>query len=442
LETLKRTKIAYIAFFISFVSVIILHLIIKPTSRNSRDESKEVIIHYIDNITSAQSKLIEIFNEEYKGKIKVELINLPLQKFSSHERKQLLTKYLRNRSDQIDLFSVDQVWISRFKNWAQPIDKYITSAEKDQIEQNALNSCIYDDSLVALPLFIDIGVMYVNEEILRKHPDFENIKKELYNSITWERFIEIGQSEVFSNQPFYIFPADNYEGLMCSFTELISNSNNLFSDNNSLLSHDIVEAAHFLVNLVQKHKISPESVTQLQENNFGSYFFENRAVFLRGWPNSFSSFYYINKELRNKNGLLCVPLPHFKNQEKRFIRGGWNLMISKYSKKKKESIEFLKFWLREDVQSFMYENNSFLPSLKIFYESDSLIAKYERIGFFKNLLEYSVFRQKNRNYTSLSDILTRYLKQAIKNEISVELALKNAQDEINSLGLIPNNASY
>lgn len=434
MESIKKTKVAYAAFILSFISVIILHFLIKPSVR---EESKndEVILRYIDNVTDIQKELIKKFNAEYSGKIKIELINLPLGKFSSHERKQLLTKYLRNKSDQVDVFSVDQVWIPRFYNWAETLDKYFTKAEKEEIEESAYKTCVYGDSLVALPLYIDIGLMYCRDDILQKNPDYGKIKLELQNSITWEKFIELSKTKYFQEYPFYIFSADNYEGLMCSFTELVQSNENFFSTQNSLLKPEIVKAAQFMVDLVQKFRISPVNVTDLQENNFGFYYFENNAVFLRAWPNTFSSFFYKKKELRKTNKLLSLPLPHFKNSDKRFIRGGWNLMVSRFSKKKEAAVEFLKFWIRENMQAMMYEESGFLPSLRKFYENENLLRKYDMIPYYKSLITNSVYRPSTRNYTLFSDILTHQLKQAIKGEITVNEALSKAQMEINSLGI-------
>ncbi len=431
-------KIAYTAFLLSFILVFVLHFFINPSVRIEKSKS-EIVIRYLDNISESQKELVKKFNSEYKGKYRVEVINFPLEKFSSNERKQLLIKYLRNRSDKIDVFSVDQVWVPRFSNWSQPLDEYFSKSEKEEIDSLSLHSCNYNGSLIAMPLFTDVGLMYARTEALKNHPNYESLVEKLQRSITWEEFIKLGQSEYFNDKPFYVFPADNYEGLMCSFIEVFSSENKLFNEENSLLKPEVIEAVQFIVDLVKKYKISPSDVINLQENNFGFYFFENESAFLRGWPNSFSSFFYINKNERAKNGMISIPLPHFEGKEKRFVRGGWNFMISKYSKKKEAAAIFLKFWLREEVQAYMYENNGFLPILKRFYYDENFVNKYDMINYYKELLNDSVFRPQNKNYTLLSDILTKYIRLSISKNISVPKALQKAQDEINSLQLEMSN---
>ncbi len=430
----SKNRIAFVAFIFALVLIIVLHIFIKPSFFSDSESDDVTVIRYVDNITGVQQELIDRFNEENKGKIRVELVNFPLAKFSSHERKQLLTKYLRKKSDQIDIFSADQVWIPRFSNWAEPLDKYFTDEEKGRIESSAFEYCHEDSQFIAVPLFTDIGVMYCRNDLLKLHPEYEQIKSELKNSVTWERFIEIGKSKVFRNHPFYVFSADNYEGLMCSFSELYPRETNLFSYRNSLMDNKIKFAAGFIVDLVNKYKISPDDVVLLQENNLGNFFYENNAVFLRGWPNSFPSFYYVNKNTSENEKYLCVPLPHFKGEKKRFVRGGWNLMLSKYSPNKEAALKFVKYWLSDEVQTIMYERQGFLPTLEKFYTDENLLNKYDMLKFYKELLAYSVYRPTGKYYTIFSDILTRYLKLSIKQKLTVNEALKKAEFEIKALG--------
>lgn len=78
-------------------------------------------IFFADNISNAHRKLIERFNEEFKGQIEVIPIDLPFSKFSTNERKELLARSLRSKSERIDVFAVDLIWVPRFARWGQPV---------------------------------------------------------------------------------------------------------------------------------------------------------------------------------------------------------------------------------------------------------------------------------------------------------------------------------
>jgi hypothetical protein len=71
-----------------------------------RSESLEPVqVYFADNISHSHKLVIEEFNRLYRGKIEVIPDNLPFEKFSTNDRKELLTRSLRSKSD-IDLHSL------------------------------------------------------------------------------------------------------------------------------------------------------------------------------------------------------------------------------------------------------------------------------------------------------------------------------------------------
>ena len=117
---------------IAFISFLVINW---WNSYSVNDERK---IYFVDNISIAHRHVIERFNKLNKGKIKVEVINLSFEKFSTNERKELLARYLRSKNDKIDIFTADQIWAHRFARWAEPMDKYFTDDDKKTILKYAL----------------------------------------------------------------------------------------------------------------------------------------------------------------------------------------------------------------------------------------------------------------------------------------------------------------
>lgn len=432
-NNLSGTQKAYLLFFLGVIQLITLHFILSPVKNSENKKSPgDVTIYFADNISPAQKDLIAKFNEQHKGSIKVELLNIPLEKFSSNERKQLFVKYLRSESERIDVFAIDQVWVPRFAKWSEPLDKYFSAPELDRILEAAKNVCTYKNNLVAIPAFLDIGVMYYREDLLEKRADYNKLKEKLSNSISWDDFVKLGREYSKSHNPFYTFPADNYEGLLCSFIELYNSNEKNLPESFRFDSVKMKSSMQFLSDLVNKYKISPAIVTQLQEANITKYFLDNNGIFLRGWPNTFS-YYYPSDEQANKiKRLVKVPLPHASDGRKAFVLGGWNLMLSKYSQHKKEAAEFLKFWLQETTQQEMYTQNGFLPSIRKFYENEELARKYN-LQFYNKIIPDAVMRPNSEYYTTYSNIISYYTKSVIMNDISVDKAVERAGKEINSI---------
>ena len=283
-------KIFYIIISAILITVFILFTFVFPPNEfNSGNNSNIKTIYYVDHISSAHQKVIDLFNQRHKNSIKVETINLSFDKFSTNERKELLARYLRSKNNRIDIFSVDQIWVPRFVRWGIPLGNFIDSPEINNILPNALKTCFYDDTLFASPLYIDISVMFYRDDLLRNLPDYSQIIEKLKKSITWEDFIELHKRLENLKNPFYVFQADDYEGLLCQFMELMANQNNpIVGKDKKLLINTPAgkKSLQLLVDLVNKYNVSPKEVTYLKENESFRYFARYDGIFLRGWSSS------------------------------------------------------------------------------------------------------------------------------------------------------------
>ena len=432
---MRFEKLAYV--IISTILVIIFILfsyIFSPIKfyNNNSDTTKK--IYFVDNISAAHQKVINRFNEKYKGQIQVEAINLSFDKFSTNERKELLARYLRSKNDRIDIFSIDQIWVPRFAKWGVPLDKFFKDDEKNELLSFAMETCRYEDTLVSVPHYIDIALMVYRDDILRNFADYNVVKKEIDNSITWENFIQLSKRFNGKN-PFYIFQADDFEGLLCSFTELMFNQDNhiITEDSVYLETKEGRKSLQTLVDLVNKYSVSPREVLQFRENTSYTYFAKNDGIFLRGWPAFLSS---NNQVFHDKPELLKnlkrAPLPHFKGSAPGSVYGGWNLMISKFSTKIPEVIKFAQFLISEEAQKIMFEEGGYLPvNIKI-YNDSAYVHAHPELNFYYKLMKRGIHRPFLKRYTNVSDILSYYINLAIRKEITVDEALSIATEKIKS----------
>jgi multiple sugar transport system substrate-binding protein len=402
----------------------------------SADKVKK--IYFADNISPAHQKVIDRFNEKYQGRIRVESIDIPFSKFSTNERKELFARYLRSKSDQIDIFSVDQINVPRFAKWCEPLGHFFTQNAKDSVLQYALRSCYVNDTLVAVPLFIDIGLMYYRRDLIAHLPDAAAVESTLQHSITWDEFIRLGARLRSPGRPFYVFQADNYEGLLCSFCEMMANQHNPLYAHNSLQleSPEAVNAVALLARLVHEEHLSPAGVTQFKEINSYRYFVEHNGVFLRGWPTFVRDYQAVYGDMGIAPRLAKAPLPHFKGYPPASILGGWNLIISKYSVQKKEALTFIRFLMSEEAQKIMYEEGGYLPVNNALYQDTAYTRRHPDLLFYRSLMATGVNRPSLIEYTKMSDIISECIKSAIAGEAAPAQALAKASRMIRSEGII------
>jgi len=385
-------------------------------------------IHYVSHISDAHQKVIDRFNRKYEGRIQVESINLPFEKFSTNERKELLARYLRSKSDRIDVFTVDQIWVPRFTKWCLQLDKYFTLDEREEILDYGMQTCVYNNSLVAIPLYLDVSVMYYREDLLSNSQNFSTIKQKIEKSITWVDLINMDNELERKSNSLFVFPADDYEGLMCMFVELMGSQGKSLIEGKELQlsSPEARLSLKLMVDLVNKYTIAPKEVINYRENESYQEFLTNNGVLLRGWPALLVDHYKYASENDLVDKIKMAPTPHFENGQPVSVFGGWNLMISKFSPHIDESVIFIKYLLSEEAQNILNKEGGYLPTNKLIYQNEP----NDELLRYQKLMASGIHRPFLENYTKISDIIALYLNKAINQEMSVDEALSSAENKI------------
>ena len=415
-------QIIFVAISSTIIIAFIFITFILSPNNSSGPHSSATTIHYVSHISPAHQKVIDNFNKKYEGRIKVETINLPFEKFSTNERKELLARFLRSKSDRIDVFTVDQIWVPRFAKWALTLDPYFEKSDLNNLLEYAHSTCYYKDSLVSLPLYLDVAVMYYRKDKIKTD---NSLRLDSENTITWEQLIQ-NWSPNNTQNPVFLFPADDYEGLMCMFVEMLDGLGSPLIQNNKLMleTKQSERALRLMIDLINKYNITPKNVVTFRENECYNLFLKSDGIFLRGWPALLKDHAELvnQTDLGNKIGI--APVPYFKDGKQVSVFGGWNLMISKFSSKKNESIIFIKYLLSEEVQKLLHNDGGYLPVVASLYKNNP------ELEFYSTIMKRGIHRPFLENYTKISDIIVSALNRAIRGEQSISDALRSANEKI------------
>jgi multiple sugar transport system substrate-binding protein len=423
----------YIGGAILLIIAILLFSLINVEKRNTDQDAG--VIYLAGHISAAHKIAIDNFNRMQNGKITVKTVDINFKKFGTDEKKELFARFLRGESDKIDMFLIDQIWVPRFAKWCEPLENYFDYSERQNIVPQGLEACSDGEHLVAVPLYVDIALMYYRLDLLKKAGNFPLVKNQLDSSITWEDFIKLGQRIQRKNgTPFFVFQAKAVEGLMCGFVEMMASQNMVLYKNHTvqLNTPEARKALQLMVDLVHTYHLSPPETPLFEETQSYDYFIKHDGLFLRGWPSL--DWHYAKGSLEDlKTQQLAKALPpHFKGQKKLFVLGGWNMMISKLSNHKQQSVEFIKYLLSKDVQKTLYEVGDYIPANASLFEDTAYASRHPEIVFYKKLLEKGFHRPFLRDYTKISGIISSSINLAISKKISVEEALLLAEQKINS----------
>ena len=401
------------------------------------DEPDDIVrVYYADNISFAHQSVIDRFNAMHRGRLEVVPVNLPFEKFSTNERKELLARSLRNKSDRLDIFTVDQIWVARFSRWCEPLDSAFGPGERAQILQQAEGSCIFNGHLMAIPMYLDVGLMYYRTDlmkVLRPDPGFQ---ARLDASLTWDEFRAVGRDARARGWPFYFFQANDYEGLTCNFFELIAGQDAGFFTRRPLdfQRPEAQRALEMLVGFASPGGISPRAVTEYDEIQSYTHMLDANGVVVRGWPNFLESFRASYPDTHKLGLIQRAPLPHFEGQRSVSVFGGWNFMVSRYSARKKEAIELARFFQRVDMQKVLFEMGGYIPTNTQVYQDTAYMSKHPVLKYYAALIRSGFHRPALMEYTKMSDIVSKNVHRAVKGEIDSERALRVINTEIHAAG--------
>ena len=390
-------------------------------------------IFFADRITDAHRILIDKYNKMNAGRIKVTPIDFPNPDFSTNERKEILARSLRGEGDGIDLMAVDVVWVQRFEKWCEPLGKYFTEQELQRIIPDALYSCRSNGELVAIPLDLVQGVLYYREDLLKKIKGGDEVIRALRGNMTWTEFIKL-KSTLGWQKPYYIFQATDYEGMICIYIEiLLSLRRDYFSAVGfNFDTPEGREALQLLVDLVHRYQVSPEIVTTFTEVPSYEYFIRNDALFIRGWNTFDKDFSDAPYDTAKEKHLRKAPIPYPAGGQPASLFGGWDLMISKFSKNKEAAVDFAKFLLSDESQEMFYTRGGYYPVVSSFYDDPESLRRHPEINDIKIFMRTGVHRQPQKDYTNNSKIMSHYFALAIRNKISVAEATESVTRAIQS----------
>ncbi|MDZ7372840.1 MAG: extracellular solute-binding protein [candidate division KSB1 bacterium] len=415
------------------IGVAILAIIVGPAILTSPARPPVVKIYYADNISPAHQEIVRRFNERYRNRYQVITVHLPFTRFSTNERKELLARALRSKSDRIDVFSVDVIWVPRFAKWGEPLDAYFTHADRARLLPYALTSCYYQGRLMAVPLYLDIGLMYYRKDLLQQLPDWPALQEKVQRSISWEEFLAAFERWSPKTSPYYLFAADNYEGLICSFVEGVMSLGDSLVDAEGRIRVNTPAARRslqLLADLVHRYRATPPKVVFFDEILSYMYALDHNAIFFRGWPGFLLHYREQIERTAPLSNFGLAPLPHFAGGRPAFVFGGWNLMISRFSRNGRAALTFVRFLLEEQNQKILYETSGYIPVLQSIYADTSFLAAHPDLSLYRRLMEHGVHRPYIERYTQVSDILSYYANLAIRGEMSVAEALEKAQAAI------------
>ncbi|CAH2787317.1 MAG: Maltodextrin ABC transporter, substrate-binding protein MdxE [uncultured Caballeronia sp.] len=234
----------------------------------------------------------------------VEFISMPN---NSSETLALYQQLLSSGSDKIDVMQIDTVWPGILANHLINLKAYSKGQEGQSFPSIVANDTV-NGRLVAMPWFIDTGLLYYRKDLLDKY--------HLKVPATWDELnsaaskIQSAERAAGNEKMWgYVWQGCAYEGLTCDALEWVSSYNGgAVVDGKGRVTVDNPAAAKALDSAAKwVGTISPRAVLNYGEEEARGVFQAGNAVFMRNWPYAWSIANRPGSPIKGKVGIASLP---------------------------------------------------------------------------------------------------------------------------------------
>jgi trehalose/maltose transport system substrate-binding protein len=294
-------------------------------------------------------------------------------------------QYWVAKSPDVDVYQVDVIWQGIAAPHAVDLKKYYNEDEIKAYFPRIIENNTVGGKLVSIPLYTDAGILFYRTDLLEKYGYKEPPK-------TWEELaamakkIQAGERAA-GNPDFqgFVFEGKASESVTCNALEWIysyGGGSVIEPDKKVTINNpNAIKALDTAQNWIGT--ISPPGVSIYGEEEARNIWQAGNAAFMRNWPYAYALGSDPKSAVSGKFDVTVLPKGG-DNGNNAACLGGWQLMISAYSKVPDASADLVRYLSSAEVQKKRAMAFSVLPTLPALYSDPDVLAKNP---FFKIMLD-------------------------------------------------------
>lgn len=373
---------------------------------------------------------VEQFSKETG--IKVNYIARPL------DASQTLALWQQNWAAQtpdIDVYIIDVIWPGIAAAHATDLKEYFTEKELSEFFPRIVANNTVNGKLVAIPFFTDAGLLYYRTDLLEKY-GFKNPPNTWKELQQMAQTIQEGERKAGSADFWgFLWQGAPYEGLTCNGLEWLASNgagtivepDGKVSINNPQTKAALTMAKGWV------GTISPKGVTTYQEEEGRNAFQGGRAAFLRNWPYVYALSNGEASAIKGKFDVTYLPQGDGPNASHAATLGGWQLMLSAYSKNKDAAAKLIKYMVSSETQKEHAIKLSRLPTLQALYEDKDVLAAQPWFARLLPVFQNAVARPSTvtgANYNKVSTTFFQTTNKILNGQVSVDEGVESIESKI------------
>lgn len=299
-------------------------------------------------------------------------INVVSTPNSATERLALYQQMLAAQAAEIDVYQVDVVWPGILANHLLDLKPYSKGIEASHYPAIIRNNTV-KDKLVALPWFIDAGVLYYRKDLLEKYQ--KAVPATWAELATTAKAIQDGERKANDKMWGFVWQGKAYEGLTCNAIEWVASygGGSIVDEAGEITinSPKAIEAINTAASWIGT--ITPKGVLNYGEEEARGSFQIGNAVFMRNWPYAWSLSQSDDSAVKGKVGVAALPKGGDAGQHAAAL-GGQQLAVSKYSKHPAAAADLVLYLTSEAEQKRRAIKGSVNPTYPALYKDAEVLT--------------------------------------------------------------------
>jgi ABC-type glycerol-3-phosphate transport system substrate-binding protein len=367
------------------------------------------------------ARQLDRFNAEHPG-IRVVRRDTP---DAADQRHQLYVQWLNARATDPDILQLDAIWTPEFAaaGWIFPLDRF--NPDTAAFFPNTIVANRWQDTLFALPWFVDVGMLYWRTDLVSVPP------------ATLAELVQDAKSALQQHGLRYglVWQGARYEGLVTNFLEYLGAFGGRIIEGGRVVvsSEAGRKALTEMRDEIYRDEIVPSAVLTWHEEESRFAFQNGESVFMRNWPYAVGLL-QDSSASRVAGRFSVAPMPAGQGGSPTAALGGAQLAINRRTENPEAAWAVIDYLTRPEQMRERARVVGQFPARVGLYENDQLAADL-RIppATARKVIEYAVPRPVTPVYNQLSEILQIYLHRALTRQATPAAALTRAQTEMQQL---------
>ena len=318
-------------------------------------------------VLDSRSRELEAFHRETGILVR----SLPTPE-SADDQLLLWERLLDSHASSPDVYSLDCIWPGILAEHVIDLRPYMDSQLRQFVPALVSNYTV-NGAVVAAPSRTSTGLLFYRKDLLKKYgysgppTTWDDLERMAARIQAGER--ALGKRDFWG----YVWEGAGGEPLMCNALEwqasegggLIIESDGSVSVNNPRAIAAWERAASWV------GTISPQAVTNYQEEDAANIWLAGNAAFMRNWPSAYLSSSFDRSEVRGRFEATVIPAGRAGHWG---TVGGSSYAVSRYSTHQKEAVALVRYLTRRDIQTSRAYLNDGFPIFPDLYHDPRVLA--------------------------------------------------------------------